>query len=492
MKGILKRHNLTLYLIVIIGIVFRVLNFEKGFAFAHDQDLYSWIAKDIVLNHHQRLVGQITSVAGVFIGSFYYYLMAFFYWLANMNPLSAVFPLTMIGIVGIFSIYWIVNRHFGKKAAYISCFIQSCSIGIALFDRWSVPTQPTLLWSIWFVATIIELYKGNLKFLPLYAFLIGFVWQLHIALIPILPIPIIAFLLNKSRASSLLQRANARLIILSMLILFVVISPFFLFELKYNFSQIRSILIANEVSLGGPTGWMKMVKVLDASSREIQQRIMYGWELKNVVVLWAVGIVFMLVLWIRKWVERPLLLLLFSWLALILLAQFWSKRIVSEYYFTNILPIMVILTSVFLSRVFNQKTLGLLGFGYLSVNLFWLITKTDVDHSYFYRKQVVDYIGEDIKKNSYPCVAINFIADPGVGVGFRYLFWYRGVSLVKPGTPGAVIYNIPIPWQISADEDPVHFGRFGVLLPKAVATMISKEDCAKPEYQLDPLLGYTE
>jgi len=492
MKGILKSHNLALFLIVVVGFLFRWYNFEKGFSFAHDQDLYSWIAKDIVINHHQRLVGQITSVAGVFIGSFYYYLMSFFYWVFKMNPMSAMIPLTIIGLAEIVSVYWVARRHFDNKTAIVWSFIQACSVGIAMFDRWSVPTQPTILWSIWFLASILELYKGNIKFLAVYAFLIGFVWQLHIALLPLLPIPLLAYLLNKGRLSNLLNLKNIKVLLVSGIILGATISPLVIFELKYNFSQVRSILVANKNDLGGPTGFKKMDKVLDASSREIQQRLLWGWEIKAVTWYWIVIVLMLVIVSVKKWIERPLILYLLIWVGIIMAAQFWSKRIVSEYYFTNILPVILMLVSVFLAKTFSRKLLYVLGLIYLTINIRWLYSKSDIDQSYYYRIRAVEYIKQDVEKNHYPCVAVNYIAEPGFGVGFRYLFWYKSVNLVKPGTPGVVVYNIAIPWQVSAKENPAVFGRFGILLPKTVLKPISKEDCNRPDYRLDPMLGYTE
>jgi len=166
--------RLILGVILVLGFIWRIYNFEKGFSFAHDQDLYSWIAKDILINHHQRLIGQVTSVEGVFIGSAYYYLMAIFYWIFNLNPLSAVIPTVVGGLITIGSIYWIFSRHFGKYIGAIGAFIYSVSFGVAAYDRWSVPTQPTMLWSVWYLLVILEAIRGNQKIIYLYAVLLGY------------------------------------------------------------------------------------------------------------------------------------------------------------------------------------------------------------------------------------------------------------------------------------------------------------------------------
>ena len=75
-------------------------------------------------------------------------------------------------------------------------------------------------------------------------------------------------------------------------------------------------------------------------------------------------------------------------------------------------------------------------------------------------------------------------------MGFRYLFWYKGVEIIKPS--GFVpTYNVVIPWETSAGEINEKFGRFGVVLPKQTKAS-SNEWCRAKENQLDPLLGYTE
>ena len=476
---------------MILGLLFRLYNFKLGFSFAHDQDLYSWIAKDILINHHQRLVGQLTSVDGVFIGSFYYYLMAGFYWIFNMNPLSAIVPLTIIGLFNIWGIYWVVNRHFGKKAGFIASIIYAISFGVAKYDRWSVPTLPTLMWSIWFLEVILELLKGNLIWLILYGFLVGFTWQLHIALIPILPLPIIAFFMGNNNINSLWSKSNYKAVLLAILVFGISISPFFIFEIKHNFSQIKSMVVSTQKDIGAPTGKMKLLKVVDAVSKETEDRILNGVELKNVywfavswLVIWGLALFF-------KKLSRQQGILLALWFLLICGAQFLSKRVVSEYYFSNLIPIYIVMLALILSE-FNDCILGTIVIIYLGFNFVWLMTKSEIDQSYLYREEVVNYIKTNAIKNNYPCVALNFIADPGVGVGFRYLFWYNGIKLVKPGTKNVPAYNIPIPWQLSGSENPVHYGRFGVLLPRITKDRITEAECNDPKNQLDPLLGYTE
>lgn len=481
-----------LLLILVLGLVFRIYNYDKGFSFAHDQDLYSWIAKDIVINGHSRLIGQVTSVDGVFIGSAYYYLMAGFYKLGGMHPLMAVIPVTLIGLFNIRSFYFVVKKHFGNKAGLWSAFIYSLSFGAATFDRWSVPTQPTILWSVWFLFVILETLKGNLKVLPLYAFLCGFVWQLHIALLPILPLPILGYILSKNSILTIFNIKNIKLTFISIFIFCLTISPFFIFEIKHNFSQIKAMAVGINVDMGGPTGKQKFNKVIDASGREFQKRLLFDFDRGPALIYWIALILMSVFLIYKTKINSKQSFLLLLWLVLILSAQFRSKRIVSEYYFTNLLPIYILVLSVFLATIKYKYINILIILIYFGLNAKWLMAKSDNYESYFYKMKVVNFVKADAIKNDYPCVAVNFIADPGVGVGFRYLFWWQKIQIIKPGTPSIPVYNIPIPWQISQKDNPTVFGRFGIILPPKPAKPIDPAVCNKSEYQLDPLLGYVE
>lgn len=489
MKDSLKRPLFALLFIISLGVIFRTFNFSKGFSFAHDQDLYSWIARDILVNGHLRLSGQVTSVDGVFIGPFYYYLMAASYAIFDMNPMGAALPLTIIGILNITSIFWIFKRFFGERIGLIGAFIEAISFGLAAFDRWSVPTEPTMLWCIWFLFIILEFSRGRLKYLWLYAVLVGFLWNVHIALLPILPIPILVYFLSEGKLKEKFAKIKIKQILIALVIFTVVNSPFFVFEIKHNFSQIKSIIVATQTKYVGPTGWQKFDKVLNASGREFQQRLIFGWEITWVNWLWLGIIGILIFLKLKNKFKTPEFIGITLWIFLIMLAQFTSKRPVSEYYFSNFLPLLILLLSLFLNSI-NKKMLLVLGVAYLGLNTFWLINRSEMDTSYYYRKQVVDYVRSEALKNNYPCIAINYIADPGVGVGFRYLFWYDGIRLIKPNNK-VPIFNIVIPWQISGKEINAHFGRFGIISPK-VMNKIDPAICQDTKYNLDPLLGYTE
>src|SRR3989304_9025202 len=97
-----RPHLLILVLILLIGIFFRTYQVVERFEFAHDGDLYSWIVKDIIVNHHLRLIGQLTSAPGIFIGGLFYYLLIPFFLITKMDPIGTIYFATIIGLSSIF------------------------------------------------------------------------------------------------------------------------------------------------------------------------------------------------------------------------------------------------------------------------------------------------------------------------------------------------------------------------------------------------------
>src|SRR3989344_4592271 len=66
-----------LVLVIGIALFFRLYKLREFYFFEHDQDLYSFIVRDI-LSGHFRLIGQLTSIDGGLIGTLYWYLYALF------------------------------------------------------------------------------------------------------------------------------------------------------------------------------------------------------------------------------------------------------------------------------------------------------------------------------------------------------------------------------------------------------------------------------
>jgi hypothetical protein len=146
MTALLRKEPAIIILcaIVIIGLFFRLYQSYNWMLYGHDQDLAAWIVKDITVGHHFRLVGQETSINGLFIGGMYYYSQIPFFLLFNMHPYGTMpFPI-LIALLTIFSLYFVNTKLFNSKVGLLSAFFYAISINHSLLDRWSVPTNNPL------------------------------------------------------------------------------------------------------------------------------------------------------------------------------------------------------------------------------------------------------------------------------------------------------------------------------------------------------------
>src|SRR3989338_3682607 len=229
-----KLHFLILSLILSIGLFFRTYQIIERFEFAHDADLYSWIVKDIVVNHHFRLIGQLTSAPGIFIWPLFYYLLVPFFILAKMDPVGVLIPSIILGIFTMFSYYYVFSRLFNQEIGLIGAFLYAVLLATIGSDRWVVPTVTSSIWSIWYFFIIVKFSQRDFSVLPFLGILIGLIWHIHIALLPILiTIPIV--LIRTRKIPGLKQ------IIGFLLITLLASSPFIIFEARHNFSQTRSM-----------------------------------------------------------------------------------------------------------------------------------------------------------------------------------------------------------------------------------------------------------
>lgn len=226
---------MILGLILLIGLFFRTYKIVEWLDFGHDADLYSWIVKDIIVNHHPRLIGQLTSAPGIFIGPLFYYLLAPFFVLTKMDPIGALIPITFLGILTIFSYYYVFSKLFNQGVGLIGAFLYAVLFATIDSDRWVVPTVTTSIWSIWYFYTIVRLSRRDFSVLPVLGILIGLIWHIHIALAPILiTIPLALIFTGKF--------PKFKQIIVFLLITFLALSPLIIFEVRHNFSQTKSIV----------------------------------------------------------------------------------------------------------------------------------------------------------------------------------------------------------------------------------------------------------
>lgn len=175
--------NKTLILFLIVFIVFLFLRFfqlDSRSPFGWDQVDNAWVSKNIIVNHEFPLVGMVAKQSsGIFIGTAYYYMIAFFYWIFNLNPIaSGVFA----GVTSIFTflvLFYVTKKIFSVGVALIAVFINTVAFSGIVFDRlqWPVNFIPAISLIIFY--SIYKIIVGEPKYLLLLALALGFSFHIH-------------------------------------------------------------------------------------------------------------------------------------------------------------------------------------------------------------------------------------------------------------------------------------------------------------------------
>lgn len=496
----MKKH-LPFLLILLLGFFTRIYKLESFFGYGHEQDLQAWIVKDILVDKHLRLIGQETSIHGLFIGPLYYYILIPFFAVFNLNPISSYIPITIVSLLTLISVYYVFLNLYDKKTAIIACLIYAISPTITILDRWVVPTQPTLLWTIWFYFVLVNFARGNFKVLPILIVLIGLIWHIHIAFVALLFLVFVAIFWSRKKLFKELVKINKKYLVISLIISFILILPFIAFETRHNFQQIKGLLNINKPLEGEAfelrEGKYKVEVIAEYINRVIWQPLFYQANPKNPMItnIPATLILFLVLIYFlypKGKISKKEMLIFYLWIVDVGASQYFSKRIMSEYYFNNLVIISLIIFSIFISFVYSIKSLKNLVILTLVVFSVYclgqIIFRPRPVGEYKDKSKIAKFIGEDTTKNNYPCVAINYIGDIPVRYGYRYLLWLNKVNQITPGND-LPVYSIVQPLTISEKEIVFSSGDIGVILPQNPQIPDSSL-CSSPERQLLPLNGF--
>lgn len=492
-KKLRSPYFLLFLLILAVGVYLRNFQVVYRYEYAHDADLFSWIVKDIVVNHHIRLIGQLTSAPGIFIGPLYYYSLIPFFLLFNMDPIAAIIPISILGIFTIIS-YWLVfYKLFNKTVGLIAMTLYSVFLPLIELDRRVVPSTPTNIWVVWYFYAIISITRGNYSVLPLLGVLIGLIWEIHIALIPALIAIPVAVIVSK-------KLPKIRQVVYFFAAVTLTSIPLVLFEVRHNFQQTLSFIGNFTSNHGGSTGAFKFIQVVNMINKNVntllftpQSPAITSTPIFTLVIL-LIGIFLMK----KKLIPTKELLVLYIWFFGVVMFFTFSSSLISEYYFANLDVIFITIFSLLLFFIYRVSKIGMIiVFGLLLIltvkNIYFFSTEYTYLKGYNERKAVVDFISQDAKNKGYPCVAISYITAIGENVGLRYFLWLKGVKVVKI-TKDAPIYNVVIPDEYALGQIEKKFGHIGIITPKDVPSKaVIEKACQGENVNLTaPVFGFTE
>ena len=150
------------------------------YPFGYDQVDNAWAAKNIIVNHRFTLVGMVAKVdSGIYIGPAYYYLVALFYFICNLNPEASHAVAIISSIFTFWTIFYVFKKLFSTEFAVIAVLINTFNYHALNFDsvQWPVQLLPGVSLIIFYL--LYKVVLGDVKKIIPLAIAVGITFNLH-------------------------------------------------------------------------------------------------------------------------------------------------------------------------------------------------------------------------------------------------------------------------------------------------------------------------
>lgn len=172
---------ISIFIIFLFELFTRFYKMDVQNPFGYDQVDNAWAAKNLIVNHQFPLVGMVAKAdSGIYIGPAYYYIVALFYWLFNLNIIASPVLAGITSIFTFWTIYYCVKKLLNDKVALIAVLINTFNINaIIYFDKIQWPVAPLPAISLIIFYLLFRVISGEVKKILLLAIFVGIAFNLH-------------------------------------------------------------------------------------------------------------------------------------------------------------------------------------------------------------------------------------------------------------------------------------------------------------------------
>lgn len=356
--------NKLLVGILLLASYLRLYKISDYMTFLGDEGRDVLVVKGI-LEGDLTLLGPRASAGDFFTGPIYYYFMAPFLWLFQLDPVGPAVMIALLGIVTVLFVYIMGKTVFGKNAGLLAAFLYTISPLVISYSRSSWNPNPMPFFSMVFLFVLYRALRKSKKILFLFlGVLYGIMLQLHyieLFMGVVLFFIILFYQLLYDRSKILIKLLTRYgILFLGFLIGF---SPFLAFEFRHGFPNLRTIsrFILNQESTGH-TIERPFYEVIPQVFQRLFGRLLAGFpppeqfEFYNdsLLFLWSTGIIVLGLgaIGMIYFIKDRLWRIMFACWAFfgIILFGFYQKAIY-DYYFEFLFPLPFLLVGALLKTV---------------------------------------------------------------------------------------------------------------------------------------------
>lgn len=430
-----RKTGFLLFLILVFSLFFRVYRAHDLLGFYYDQGRDALKVLEIIRLQDFPAIGPTTGIEGLFLGPFWFYLLAPFYFLGNGNPAVAAIAISFFDLGAIIMLFLIGREFFSKKVGLLASFFWGFSFHFIYSARWFSNPSPLPFFSLLLIFSLLKFFiekKNNYLILASLSLSLSFQLEMASAIFYI-PIILSLFLIFKP------LRVSKKVFLASGLIFFGFLIPQILFEFKNNFLTIKNFLVFSkgEINTDNKT-WsipsLVFIKTRIYSYKEIffsRLDVGTGFFSSLFSVLFLGFSVFLLKR--EKLKSADGILLVFLFLPLFFLFFFSGNYgRLYDYYLTGFFASFVLLFSLFASFFLKKKiyypVFALIIIWFLNGNLIFIknYLTTDCD------KETHISLGNELAcidwmyENADEAFNVDVYVPPVVPLAYDYLIPYRG------------------------------------------------------------------
>ncbi len=338
-----------LVLILLLAAFLRLYRISGQMEFLGDQGRDVLIVQRFLKKGDLMFIGPQTSIGGMYLGPWYYYLMAPALLLANFNPVGPSIMVALIGVATVWLAYKVGKEWFNKETGVLAALLTAISPVIVYYSifSWNPNVMPFFaLLSIWLTWRIWQ--KNEFKKLPWLGFSLGMVLNSHY--LGLLLLPLVAFFWFLALKKNWHKKTQKHFILHTsyfILILFFLMSPLILFDLKHDFLNFKAfkqffMIRQTTVNLKFYKGFLKLPIIVS----QLFANLLAGKD-------YLAGIYWLLLflgLGIWKLRKNKNLWFILAWLLVGILGISNYKQHVFAHYFGFLWPVAVLLAALFLKK----------------------------------------------------------------------------------------------------------------------------------------------
>ena len=342
-------------LILTLGAVLRFYKIDQYLTFLGDEGRDVLVVKRMIVDHKLTLLGPTTSVGSMYMGPVYYYMMAPFLLLWNLDPTGTAVMVALFSVMTMVLLYKTGREFFNPMVGYISSYLYAISPLTIIYGKSSWNPNVVPFFSLLIIYALLKVVvKRETGWLIVALFALGINIQLHYVTLLMIPVIVMSLLFMKFRIPF-------KNFLLSIGAFIIAYSPFLLFEIRHGFVNTNAVIhfVFSQKGSGesGVTEFMKTV--MDVFVRIFWRLTIL--ESAELTKLFLIITIFTIAFWIirnKNSTKLPALKIILLWISGAILSFGFYRGIIYDYYFGTVFAAPFLITAFLVSILWKLNKLG--------------------------------------------------------------------------------------------------------------------------------------